>query len=340
MVPRNQPASPDCNPPLTSCHRTSTISSLFPVDNASERNLSGRTKQVHVKKVWRYWIRPRIAPRPGESRRVTAIRRAAFALAILLLLSELAVSVAYSFQIGALMLISTAGLAGLANLGIQSVGAITRSNDHDPATHLVNPETGLPNRQQLTDILSRDIARCERYSHSLTLAIVRITQFEDMKASWGHGTSRQAVHHVAETLARVTRASDFVAHIDEGSFAVILLQCSGRQAAIYGDRVTLAVSNRPLKSSSNMKVPLYVGVEVSALEYDSTRFRGPLEFISVAGGDVVTERPRAAAGHRTALASDPRSMRQQLVKDYYPEGDVKDFAEAYREARNRNRHAG
>ena len=34
-------------------------------------------------------------------------------------------------------------------------------------------------------------------------------------------------------------------------------------------------------------------------------------------------------------------MRQQLVKDYYPEGgEVKDFAEAYRKARNRNRHAG
>jgi diguanylate cyclase (GGDEF)-like protein len=276
----------------------------------------------------------------GESRRVTAIRRAAFALAILLVLTEIAVAVAYSTQVGLVMLVSTAGLAGLANLGLQSIGALTRTDGADTATYLVNAETGLPNRQQLTDTLSRDIARCERYSHSLTLAIIRISQFEDMKASWGAGTSRQAVQHVAETLARVTRASDFVAHIDEGRFAVILLQCSGRQAAIYGDRVTLAVSNRPVKSSSNMKVPLYVGVEVTALEYDSTRFRGPLEFISLAGGDVVTERPRPAPGQRTALASDPRAMRQQLVKDYYPEGDVKDFAEAYREARNRNRHAG
>lgn len=271
---------------------------------------------------------------------MTATRRAAFTLAILLILSEAAVAATYSLQIGAIMLISTAGLAGLANLGIQSIGALTKATDHDPATFLVNAETGLPNRQQLTETLSRDIARCERYSHSLTLAIIRISQFEDMKASWGPGTSRQAVQHVAETLARITRASDFVAHIDEGRFAVILLQCSGRQASIYGDRVTLAVSNRPVKSSSNMKVPLYVGVEVSALEYDSTRFRGPLEFISLAGGDVVTERPRPAPGQRTALASDPRSLRQQLVKDYYPEGDVKDFAEAYREARNRNRHAG
>jgi hypothetical protein len=43
---------------------------------------------------------------------------------------------------------------------------------------------------------------------------------------------------------------------------------------------------------------------------------------------------------RSAAAADPRGLRQQLVKDYYPGGEMKDFAEAYREARNRNRHAG
>jgi diguanylate cyclase (GGDEF)-like protein len=296
---------------------------------------------VEVKKVWRRWIRPRIAPRSGESRRVTALRRIAYALAAMLVISQAAVAIAFSFEVGIIMLIASAGLAGLANLGLQTMsgGFATRSEDDNPG-HLTNPETGLPNRQQLTDTLSRDIARCERYSHSLTLAIVRISQFDDLKAAWGGGTARQAVQHVAETLGRVTRASDFVAHIDEGRFAVVLLQCSGSQAALYGDRVTLAVSNRPLKSASNVKVPLYVGVEVTALQYDSTRFRGPLEFISLAGGDVAPERPRLPAGQRTAIASDPRAMRQHLVKDYYPDGEIKDFADAYREARNRNRHAG
>ncbi len=294
-----------------------------------------------MNKLWRRWIRPRIAPRPGESRRVTAIRRIAIGLAALLLLGEAAVAAAYSFELGLIMLIATAGLAGIANLGLQTIsGVASRASHDDVQRFLVDPETGLPNRQQLTETLARDIARCERYAHSLTLAIVRITQFEETKASWGPGMSRQAIHHVAETLARVTRASDFVAQIDEGRFAVVLLQCSGRQAALYGDRVMLAVSNRPLKSTSSVKVPLYVGVEVTALEYDSTRFRGPLEFISLAGGEVATERVRPTPAQRTALASDPRAMRQQLVKDYYPEGEVKDFADAYREARNRNRHAG
>lgn len=291
---------------------------------------------------WRRRIRPALRiPRPTGRNRVTTLRRVAIALAALVLLGELAVALTFSFSLGIMMLFATAGLAGVAKLGLDALGGPFHIHrESDGLAGLVNPETGLPNRQQLTDTLARDIARCERYSHSLTLAIVRITQFDELKASWGGATARNAIHHVAETLGRVTRASDFVAHIDESRFAVVLLQCSGRQAALYGDRVSLAVSNRPLKSSSNVKVPLYVGVEVSALEYDSSRFRGPLEFISLAGGDVVTERPRISPGQRATLAADPRAMRQQLVKDYYPEGQVKDFADAYREARNRNRHAG
>ena len=92
-----------------------------------------------------------------------------------------------------------------------------------------------------------------------------------------------------------------------------------------------------------MKVPLYVGVDVSALEYDSTRYRGPLEFLSVAGGDLTpVARSRTVQGRpqRSGLAADPRGLREQLVRDYYPGGDMKDFADAYKEARNRNRHAG
>jgi len=55
---------------------------------------------------------------------------------------------------------------------------------------------------------------------------------------------------------------------------------------------------------------------------------------------VVYEPVEVFRASRSALAHDPRAMRQQLVRDYYPEGEVKEFADAYREARSRSRHAG
>lgn len=286
------------------------------------------------------WLRVRTAWPAGESGRVAIMRRAALALAAILLLAELVVAVRYSGNIGILMIVATGGLGAFLYRGITSLSSGSTSDDDVLRAPLVDAETRLPTRQHLIDTLSRDIARSQRYSHALTLAVVRINQFDELKGSWGAGTANQAVHHVAETLRRVTRASDFLARLDEARFAVILLQCSGRQAALFGDRLTLAVSNRPLKSTAKVKVPHYVGVEVSALEYDASRYRGPLEFLSLAGGDVVTERPRAVPGHRAAMAADPRNLREQLVRDYYPNGEAKDFADAYREARNRNRHVG
>jgi len=286
-------------------------------------------------------MRALVAIPNGPERRVAIVRRAAVSLAALLLLAELAVAVRFSGTVGGLLMVTTGGLAAFAVRGFDTLSVARPRSDED-VVPTVDRETNLPTRVQLIDTLSRDIASSERYGHSLTLSVVRISQYAETKASWGAGTARQAIDHVSETLRRITRSSDFVARLDESTFAVILLQCSGRQAALYGDRLSLAVSNRPLKSSSNVKVPLYVGVDVSSLEYDSTRFRGPLEFLSLAGGDVMMDRPRMSVGSgpRGQLAADPRSMRQQLVKDYYPGGEAKDFAEAYKEARSRNRHAG
>jgi diguanylate cyclase (GGDEF)-like protein len=279
----------------------------------------------------------------GPERRVAVARRAALTLGVILLIGEAAVAFRYSGPIGLVLMTATAGLGAFVHAGLETLQGRSRSGDAhtDP---LIDAKTGLPTRQQLIDTLARDIARCERYSHALTLSVVRVSQFEEIRNSWGDATARLAIDHVSETLKRITRASDFLCRLDDATFAVVLLQCSGRQAALYADRISLAVSNRPLNSASNVKVPLYVGVEVTALEYDSTRFRGPLEFLSVAGGDLSTAAPIRRnilqPGQRAALAADTRSLRQQLVKDYYPGGEMKDFAEAYREARNRNRHAG
>ncbi|MGE3077332.1 MAG: diguanylate cyclase [Dehalococcoidia bacterium] len=292
-----------------------------------------------MKRTIRYWLHMLIAIPTGQDRRVAVVRRAVAAAGIILLTGEAAVTFQFSGSVGLTMMVMTAGLGAFVYRGIESLAPKSNVSPEAMAA-FVDEHTGLPGRQQLIDTLSRDIARCERYSHALTLSVVKVSQYEDLKCAWGGGTARTAIDHVAETLRRITRASDFLCRIDESTFGIILLQCSGRQASLYSDRLSLAVSNRPLKSSSRSKVPLYVGVEVSAVEYDSQRFRGPLDFLSFAGGEIVEPRLARPRTSMSATASDPRALREQLVKDYYPGGEIKDFAEAYREARTRDRHAG
>jgi diguanylate cyclase (GGDEF)-like protein len=261
---------------------------------------------------------------------------------------DLLVVLRYSVVVGSLLIVcSTLFLLVARRLAKQ--GAVRAAAEAERQLRsasegfLLDTETGLPNRQHLIDQLAREIARAQRYAQEMTLSVIEVSRLRDLETAWGAATRANAVKHVAETLRRVTRTSDFLARIDDAHFAVLLTQCNATQAASFGERVSLAVSNRPLRSTSTVRVPLYVSVELTATEFQATRFRGPLDFLSAAGGDLQpAPEPRRPAlsgapanAPRRSLAADPQALRRQLVRDYYPEGKAQDFAYAYRAQRGR-----
>jgi diguanylate cyclase (GGDEF)-like protein len=124
----------------------------------------------------------------------------------------------------------------------------------EAAALYVDSETGLPNRNQLIDQLAREIARAERYQHPLTLAVVEIERMDDIEAGWGTDATTRAIAHVAKTMGRVTRASDFLSRVDAGRFAVALIQCTNEQAKRFAERVELAVRNRPIRAGRGCAV--------------------------------------------------------------------------------------
>lgn len=272
-------------------------------------------------------------------------RRVALLFGAFLAFTEVVVLVALSFFVGVALMLSTAGLAVVfRNTILEKLRAAAAPPTIEAAkdTLYFDPETRLPNRPHLIDQLAREIARCRRYNQPLSLALIQITRYEDFRASWGAETTRQAVLHVADTIRRVGRTSDFAARIDDGRFAVLLTQCTEANAGIFGDRLSLAASNRPLRSATEVKVPLYVGIDVRATEYTAERFRGPLDFLSAAGGDLAPEgdAPAPVLGRPRSLATDPQALRRQLVRDYYPDGKAADFADAYRAHRSSARRVG
>ncbi|HEX6029993.1 MAG TPA: diguanylate cyclase [Tepidiformaceae bacterium] len=213
--------------------------------------------------------------------------------------------------------------------------------DSDHAALYADPETGLPNRNHLIDQITREIARAERYMYDLTLAVVEIERLDDLEATWGPEITGKSIVHTNQTLKRVTRASDFLARVDEHRFALVLMQCNGEQAKKLGERIEIAVANRPIRSGSRMRgVPVYLTAKVTSLQYDKTRLRGPLDFLSRAGGEVVVQPepkvvgPAQAPVSRQLSRADAPSLRRELVKDYYPDGEIKDFADAYEQYRS------
>ncbi|MBI2767041.1 MAG: diguanylate cyclase [Chloroflexi bacterium] len=282
---------------------------------------------------------PGRAPRRAVGERLN--KRLALGVFVVLGLGEMAVALRYSVVLGALLFVSTGALLLFARWGVAL--ALAGQDDAPEARHpLEEPghdrESGLPGRQQIIDQLVRDIARTERYQHALTLSVIEISQLSELESLWGRGTTTRAIAQVSETLQRITRTSDFLACLDRGRFAVVLLQCDVEQAKLFADRATLAVGNRPLPAREGTRLPLYVGIQVSALQFERSRFRGPLDFLSAAGGDMVPDGVVAPNARRPA--ADSQSLRRQLVRDYYPAGEAADFATAYRAAREQGRKTG
>jgi len=295
-------------------------------------------------------LRSRLAPvlnrRNGSSGRETELaarwnQRLALGVTGVLGLTELGVAAGVSLPAGIGLLGLTGGLGYLVRRGERFA-----SRDRERAMHAFaerhadslryDAQTGLPNRQQLLDQLEREIARGARYEQQVTLAVAEIARFEEFASLWGEAAADRAVAHVAETLKRVTRSSDYVARLDRDRFAVVLVQCTAEQAHLFAQRVELASGNRPLQAGRGGRLPVYVKLDVAAQQFDPARFRGPLDFLSVAGGD---SSPREGGnGKEAPRAGHP--LRRQLIRDYYPEGKADDFATAYRHYRGVDERAG
>jgi diguanylate cyclase (GGDEF)-like protein len=261
-------------------------------------------------------------PRRGrEMRFATNYRRLAFVLLAVMLPLEVYLVFAGPALAALPVLAGTLALVTIVARGYEFMGrersvAVEAAADRQADLLLRDAASGLPNRQYLIDELTRDVARTARYGEPLTLAVVQISGLEQLRGAWGDDVVARAGKHVADTLRRITRTSDFIARIDESRFATLLVQCDQAQAAAFIDRASLAIANRPLKPEGGQRLPVYVTVTAKATEFSPERHRGPLDFLSRAGADLAIPAPGATVVAPRPLArADALNIRRQLIRE-------------------------
>ena len=101
---------------------------------------------------------------------------------------------------------------------------------------VTDPLTGLANRRALEPVLGRELARCARLGHPLSLAVMDLDHFKDVNDAYGH-------QHGDRLLAEVTRA--WTVHLRE---ADVLARAGGDEFVLLlpstGVTQALAVLNR------------------------------------------------------------------------------------------------
>lgn len=103
----------------------------------------------------------------------------------------------------------------------------------------------LPNRNYVLAELRREMPRARAHNAPFVLIQLSLENIEQVRERRGEEFADRAVNSLVEVLKRLTRSSDFLAHLGGSRFAVMLVECTLEQSYIYLKRVpgTISVSD-------------------------------------------------------------------------------------------------
>jgi diguanylate cyclase (GGDEF)-like protein len=101
--------------------------------------------------------------------------------------------------------------------------------------------TGCLNHSAMHDALGRELERCRRKGHALSLVIVDLDEFKQVNERHGHPAGDEVLRQVGESLRESVRAYDLVARYGGDEFAVIAMDADEATATEVARRAVEAI---------------------------------------------------------------------------------------------------
>ncbi|MEW6552865.1 MAG: GGDEF domain-containing protein [Actinomycetota bacterium] len=102
---------------------------------------------------------------------------------------------------------------------------------------LRDDETGLYNKSYFHGRMIEELRRSVRYEHDITLVMLELYNYFDVRDGEGEEGIGGIVRYVAASLGRMTRDCDVVARMGEGGFAVLLPETGWRGGQVMAERL-------------------------------------------------------------------------------------------------------
>jgi diguanylate cyclase (GGDEF)-like protein len=177
-----------------------------------------------------------------------------------------------------------------------------------------DPLTGLYNRRYMQEFLDRELHLARRKRRPLAVMMLDLDYFKRYNDNFGHSAGDQALAAVGETLLRCVRAEDVVCRYGGEEFALILPECSLRQATARAEEICRRI--RENRAQPDQPGVLTVSIGVAAFDETTDRVDLLLKFADEAlyqakgaGRDrVVAASPAAALSESDFTETDPATL--------------------------------
>jgi diguanylate cyclase (GGDEF)-like protein len=166
---------------------------------------------------------------------------------------------------------------------------------------MLDPLTGLWNRQAALEILERELAQAAVLGIPVALVMADIDHFKSINDSFGHLAGDAALHETASRLRGAVRAQDAVGRYGGEEFLMVLGGCDRDAAARIAETVRQRVAATPVASGGGaLQVRISLGVT-------ATDPAAPLPEVPalVHAADQALYRAKAAGRNRVELAAAP-----------------------------------
>jgi len=146
-----------------------------------------------------------------------------------------------------------------------------RMFDEIKALSLTDSLTKAANRRHFDLMLEAELKKARGYSRPLSLAIVDLDDFKVFNDKYGHIAGDKMLIHIARTLRKNVRDTDFVARYGGEEFVIIFPETNNTTAAKVSERVRSAVATNALvlKGYGRKKMNVSIGVATYPINADS-----------------------------------------------------------------------
>jgi len=129
---------------------------------------------------------------------------------------------------------------------------------------LHDPLTGLYNRNELENILVRELHRASRYHHDLSVFMLDIDHFKEINDTYGHSTGDKVLCRIALFVSRGNSGGCYGGRFGGEEFVIVLPETSAPRAKELAIRLCNNIAAHSVKNESGEEIKMTVSIGVAS----------------------------------------------------------------------------